>query len=73
MNWLADNYGSMAAVDDPSQGPALCWTAEEMQGWDEDDFEAANLAMDRDMASRYEALEQENAELREALAEGRVQ
>lgn len=53
---------------------ALSFTAEDMIGWTEEDFESAGLAMERDMAERDEcwrreagALRAENRELRRKL------
>lgn len=66
-----EQFESPAALRESN---ALSFTAEDMQGWTEEDFESAGLAMDRDMAERdacwrreAEILQAENARLRKEL------
>jgi hypothetical protein len=60
-----EQFESAAALRESN---ALTFTGDDMAGWDEDDFEAAGLAMDRDMAERAQCWAQENAALRAELA-----
>lgn len=55
------------------EAQALSFTAEDMADWDEDDHEAASLAMGRDMAERAETWQDENAILRAEINTLRAQ
>lgn len=66
MNWLADNYGSMAGVDGPTDTP-LTFTGADMADWTPEDHEAAQIAMDRDTRDRMDALRAERDALRADL------
>jgi len=66
-----ERFDSDAALRESN---ALSFTAEDTIGWTEEDWEAADIAMERDMAERdrcwrdrAEALEAENRALREQL------
>lgn len=61
-----EQFESEAALREAN---ALVFTGEDMAGWDEDDFEAAGLAMDRDAAERDECWARENSDLREEIRE----
>lgn len=61
-----ERYESDAALRESN---ALTFTADDMAGWDEDDYEAAGLAMDRDMAERDRCWAEENRMLRAEIAE----
>lgn len=54
---------------DLRESNALVFTADDMIGWDEDDFEIAGLAMDRDMAERDRCWRREAESLRARLRE----
>lgn len=64
-----EQFDSEAALRESN---ALVFTGEDMAGWDEDDFESAGLAMDRDMSERKHCWMEENAGLRAELAELRA-
>jgi hypothetical protein len=49
---------------DLRESNALVFTQDDMRDWDEDDFLAADLAMERDMAEREQCYREENASLR---------
>lgn len=55
------------------EAQALNFTAEDMADWNEDDYESAGLAMERDMDERRQAWEQENIYLRAEIDELREQ
>lgn len=65
-----EQFDSEAALRESN---ALTFTGEDMAGWDEDDFESAGLAMDRDMAERKGCWMRENESLRSEIAELRQQ
>lgn len=44
------DYLTLAEAVGEAEPRPLNWTAEEMAGWDDDDFEAARAAMDREAA-----------------------
>lgn len=50
MGGLNGDFMSLAEAVGEREPEGLCWTADEMAEWDEDDFEAAEAAMDREAA-----------------------
>lgn len=62
--FFTEQFESEAALREAN---ALSFTGEDMLGWDEDDFESAGLAMERDMEERAHCWARENAALRSEI------
>jgi hypothetical protein len=61
-----EQFESEAALRESN---ALTFTADDMAGWTDDEYESAGLAMERDMAERSECWTRENEALRAELSE----